>query len=40
VKAKVTGMLADRDTVNVSSVEIKGKSSKHPSPASAAQDGR
>ena len=40
VKAKVTGMLADRDTVNVSSVEIKGKAGKHPSPASAAQDGR
>ena len=36
VKAKVTGTLAASDTVNVSSVEIKGK---HASPASATQGG-
>jgi hypothetical protein len=37
VKAKVTGILAGGDTVNVSSIEIKGK---HTSPAAATQGGR
>jgi hypothetical protein len=40
VKAKVTGILAGDDTVNVSSVEIKGKAGKHASPASSTQGGR
>jgi hypothetical protein len=41
VKAKVTGILAAGDTVNVSAVEIKGKAGKHASsPASAMQGGR
>jgi hypothetical protein len=37
VKAKVAGTLAGRDTINVSSVEIKGK---HAAPASPRQGGR
>jgi len=40
VKAKVTGALANGDRVNVSSIEIKGKTGKHPSPTSATQGGR
>jgi hypothetical protein len=40
VKAKVTGILAGGDTVNVSSVEIKVKAGKHASQASATQGGR
>jgi hypothetical protein len=40
VKAKVTGVPAAGDTVNVSAVEIKGKAGKHASQASATQGGR
>jgi hypothetical protein len=40
VKAKVTGIPAGGDIVNVASVEVKGKSGKHPSSASAPQGGR
>jgi hypothetical protein len=39
VKAKVTGVLGGSDTVTVSSVEIKGKTAKHASSASATQGG-